>query len=412
MTPRHSDAHNNAHSDVLVLGGGIVGLATALAFSHRHPGARVTVLEKEARVARHQTGNNSGVVHAGIYYRPGSLKARLCLEGVRLMSDFCHEHGLAYDRCGKVIVATSEGEVQGLKDLLERARANGVPGVRAIDQSELRELEPHAAGLAALHSPNTAIVDYGRIAVKMAELIARGGGKVCTGARVTAIRRDASQVTVKTTRGDFSADYLINCGGLYSDHLARMDGLEPKVMIVPFRGEYYFLKPERRSLVRGLIYPVADPKLPFLGVHFTKTVGGNVEAGPNAVLGWRREGYSYRHLDVRELGEALRFPGFWKLAGRFWRVGMFEYARSFSKALFVRSLRKLVPEVGYDDLVRAGAGVRAQAIDAQGNLLDDFVLEATDRSLHVLNAPSPAATASLAIGAEITRRLEQLASRG
>jgi (S)-2-hydroxyglutarate dehydrogenase len=389
----------------VVVGGGIVGLATAYALTTRYPDARVVLLEKEDGVARHQTGHNSGVVHAGIYYAPGSLKATLCTRGVGMLEAFCREHGLAYEAVGKVIVATREAELPRLDALMERGARNGVPGLRPVDADELRDIEPHAAGIRGIHSPNTAIVDYGRISATLAEALRRRGVRIELGARVTGIAEDGDDVVVTTPRFTARARRLVACAGLHADRLARLAGATPSVRIVPFRGEYYFLTPERSHLVRGLIYPVADPELPFLGVHLTRTVHGEVEAGPNAVFALAREGYSHRVVRAGDLLETLAFAGFWRLAGRFWRVGAYEYYRSFSKAAFVASLRTLVPELTVADVRRGGAGVRAQAIGSDGRLVDDFAFVETERSLHVLNAPSPAATASLAIGEHLVDRV-------
>lgn len=395
--------------DLAVIGGGIVGLATTLALKERYPERSFVVLEKEAGVARHQTGHNSGVVHSGIYYRPGSLKAKLCVEGVRLLRAFCEEHGLTYDRCGKVIVATEERELPGLEELFRRGNENGVPGLELIGPERLRELEPHAAGLRAIHSPNTAIVDYAEVAAKMAELLRQRDVALWTGAEVTRI--DAGrEVRLHTSRGEVRARYLVNCAGLYADKVARMAGVTPEVRIVPFRGEYYLLRRDRRELVRGLIYPVPDPAMPFLGVHLTKTVHGEVEAGPNAVLAFAREGYRLTKVDLEELWDALSYQGFWRLAGRYWRTGAYEYYRSFSKGAFVASLQRLVPEIRDEDVNRGGAGVRAQALGRDGKPVDDFVVVERENALHVLNAPSPAATASLAIGRYLAARVPERAA--
>ncbi len=391
--------------DVAVVGGGIVGLATADALLARHPGLRLLLLEKEDDVARHQTGRNSGVVHAGIYYTPGSLRARLCVAGVGRLRDFCAEHGVAYDAVGKVIVATDEAELPRLDRLLERGAANGVPGLRMIDADELRAIEPHAAGLRAIHSPNTAIVDYpGVCRALLARLRARGA-RVVFGQPLVGVAEEPDGLRLATPGETFRARRLIACAGLHADRIARLAGAGPQVRIVAFRGEYYFLRPERSDLVRGLIYPVPDPALPFLGVHFTRTIHGEVEAGPNAVLALAREGYGWTHIDARDLAEVAGYPGFWRLARRFWRIGVFETYRSFSTAAFVRSLQKLVPAVTAADVRRGGAGVRAQAIDPQGRLVDDFAVVETERSLHVLNAPSPAATAALSIGDHLAERV-------
>lgn len=384
--------------DVAIVGGGIVGLATALALSRRAPGLKLVILEKEHAVGTHQTGRNSGVLHAGLYYRPGSLKARLCVEGKRRMEAFCQEHGVPYERCGKVVVATEERELPVLQQLFERGSANGVPGLELIGPGRLRELEPEAAGLAALYSPGTGIVDFRQVAAAMARLLAVRGVQVLTGARVLGVRRSDREAQVETTAGAVACRLLVNCAGLYSDVVARLAGDDPGVRIVPFRGEYYLLRPERRGLVRNLIYPVPDPALPFLGVHFTRMVSGEVEAGPNAVLALAREGYSWGRLNARELWGTLRYAGFRAVARRYWRTGLYEMWRSLSQRAFVASLRRLVPAVTTQDVVRGGAGVRAQAVAPDGRLLDDFHIVEAPRAVHVLNAPSPAATSSLAIG--------------
>ncbi len=389
---------------LLIIGGGIVGLATALAAQRRRRGDPVLVLEKEDHVAAHQSGHNSGVIHSGIYYRPGTLRAELCVSGAATMVEFCRQQGLPHEVCGKVIVATAPAELPRLEELRQRAEANGVRGVRLIGRDELRALEPHAAGLAALHVPSTGIADFAAVTRRYAELVVEAGGRVQTGARVRAIRSEPGGFVLETTAGEFAADFLINCAGLHSDRVARLAGADPGVQIVPFRGEYYELKAERRSLVRGLIYPVPDPRFPFLGVHFTRRVTGEVEAGPNAVLALKREGYRKTSFSPRDALDALSFPGFWRMAGRWWRVGFEEYHRSFSKRLFVRELQKLVPEIRRADLAGGGSGVRAQALGRDGSLVDDFQFVGHGRALHVLNVPSPAATASLKIGEKIVEQ--------
>ncbi len=391
--------------DIAVIGGGIVGLATARAVQTRFPGATLALLEKEANLARHQTGNNSGVIHSGIYYKPGSQKARLCVEGAQRMYSFCEAHGVAHRRCGKVIVATREAEIERLEELRTRASANGVPGVRRIDLKELRDIEPHAAGVAALWSPNTGIADYRAVCQALKREIVAAGGLVRLHHAVTGLRERAQHVEISTDRGTLRARYVINCAGLHADLLARMMGLSCDVQIVPFRGEYYFLRPERAGLVNGLIYPVPDPNFPFLGVHFTVTTDGRVEAGPNAVLAFAREGYRFADVNAGELSRTLTFPGFQRLARKHWRTGAYELYRSINKAEFVRSLQKLVPALRASDLVRGGAGVRAQAVRLDGSLVDDFLFLTSERSLHVINAVSPAATASLSIADVISAQL-------
>ena len=386
---------------VVIIGGGIVGLAVALEITRRFPQRRLLVIEKEDRVARHLSGHNSGVIHSGIYYKPGSMKARLCVTGATAMVEFCREHGVAHEVCGKVIVATAAEELPRLEELRRRGEANGLSGLRTIGPEELREIEPHAVGLQAVVVPSTGITDYAKVSEKYAELISAAGGTVMTSAAATGIRRVANEIVVETTRGAFSTSALINCAGLYSDRICRMAGDDPGVMIVPFRGEYYDLVPERVSLVRGLIYPVPDPRFPFLGVHFTRRISGKVDAGPNAVFALAREGYRHRDISLRDLGSALAFPGFWRMARKNWRNGFDEFRRSLSKPLFVRALQRLVPEINEKDLVPGGAGVRAQALKPDGTLVDDFQFVPSGKVLHVLNVPSPAATASLAIGQAI-----------
>lgn len=399
----------NTYFNLCVIGGGIVGLATARAYLEKLPGARVAVLEKEARLAMHQSGHNSGVIHQGIYYKPGSLKATLSVTGARQMVEYCEVKEIPFERVGKVIVATEDAERGRLKLLYERAVANGVPGVVMVNTDKLREIEPHAAGVAAIYSPNTAVVDYTRVAAALQEDIQARGGMVQTNARVTAVETRADEKVILTTAGEFATKYIVNCAGLYADALARMCGAQPDVRIIPFRGEYYHLTPEAQSRVRGLIYPVADPRLPFLGVHFTRTIHGTVEAGPNAVFALAREGYGWGRVSARETLGSLGFAGFWRMARRWGKTGFYEFYRSFSKPAFVRSLQKLVPEIAAVDLVRGGAGVRAQAVTASGELLDDFCFVESEHALHVLNAPSPAATASLAIGEYIAWRAQTVA---
>lgn len=389
---------------VVVIGGGIVGLSTAMAVSSRFPRLQVTLLEKEASLARHQTGHNSGVIHSGIYYRPGSLKARFTVAGARELIEFASERGIAHEICGKVVVAIDRAELPRLEELHRRAVANGVPGAAMIGASELREIEPYAAGVRALRVASTGIIDYVAVANAYADEIRSRGGEIRTSAQVLAITRDMPEFVVATTAGEVRAAHLINCAGLYSDVMARLAGCDPAVRIVPFRGEYYEIVPHRRHLVRSLIYPVPDPAFPFLGVHFTRMVGGGVEAGPNAVLALKREGYRKTDLAVREALETLGYAGFRKLAARYWRTGAGEIFRSISKSAFVRALQRLLPELRAADLVPGGSGVRAQAISADGTLLDDFAIETLGGAVHVLNAPSPAATASLPIGRAVAER--------
>lgn len=386
---------------VIIIGGGIVGLATAKALVEAERPVRPIVLEKEPAIAGHQTGHNSGVIHSGIYYKPGSLKARYTVQGAHEMVEFAQAHDIAYEICGKVVVATRPDELPRLAELERRGRANGVPGLEMIGPEQLREIEPHATGLQALAVASTGIIDYVGVAARYADIVRERGGEIRTGTRVLALRRDGGEWVVETSGGTLRTPSVINCAGLYSDVMARLTGSAPPVRIIPFRGEYYELVKERESLVRSLIYPVPDPAFPFLGVHFTRMVKGGVEAGPNAVLAFKREGYRKTDFDAREAWDTLSFPGFWKLAGRYWRTGAGEFHRSFSKAAFVRALQRLLPDLRIDDLHPAVAGVRAQAIDPSGALVDDFSIQVLGGVVHVLNAPSPAATASLPIGRHI-----------
>jgi L-2-hydroxyglutarate oxidase LhgO len=393
--------------NVVVVGGGIVGLAVALDLTRRFPRLRLLLLEKEDRVGRHQSGHNSGVIHSGVYYKPGSLKAKLCVSGAAAMVEFCREHGIPHQICGKVIVATQAEEFPGLEELRRRGEANGLTGLRLVGASELREIEPHTSGLRALVVPSTAITDYAAVCDKYAEIVAAGGGTVLTSHAVLGLKRRADEIVVETNRGAFSATAVVNCAGLFSDRIARLAGDDPQVMIVPFRGEYYDLIPERSSLVRALIYPVPDPRFPFLGVHFTRRVNGRVDAGPNAVLALRREGYRRRDLSLPDLASSLAFPGFWRMAAKHWRSGLDEFHRSFSKPAFVLALQRLLPEVLERDLIPGGSGVRAQALRSDGALVDDFQFVPSGKMLHVLNVPSPAATASIPIGRYIADMVAQ-----
>jgi (S)-2-hydroxyglutarate dehydrogenase len=391
----------DARYNVVVIGGGIVGLAVALEITRRFPRLRLLVVEKEERVARHQSGHNSGVIHSGIYYKPGSLKARLCVAGAAEMIAFCREHDIPHKVCGKVIVATSEEEQPRLEELRRRGEANGVGGLRLVSREELRELEPHARGLDALLVPTTGVTDYALVSEKYAQLTSAQGGTILTSAEVTRIHRRPGEIIVQTRRGAFSADFLINCAGLFSDRISRLAGDEPPIMIVPFRGEYYTLVPARESLVRALIYPVPDPRFPFLGVHFTRRVSGKVDAGPNAVLALQREGYRRTNFKLRDTASLLAFPGFWRMGIKHWRSGLGEFYRSLGKRAFVQALQRLVPEINEEDLEPGDSGVRAQAIALDGSLIDDFQFVAAEKMLHVCNVPSPAATASIPIGRNI-----------
>ena len=392
--------------EVAIIGGGIVGMATAMALTRR---SRVSllVLEAEDRLAPHQTGNNSGVIHSGLYYKPGSQKARTCIEGREALYRFCAERGIAHERCGKLVVATSPDEVPRLDELERRGGANGLEGLRRLGSHELREVEPHVAGIAGLFVPHTGIVDYVAVTKAYADEVRERGGEIVLRARLRRLRRSGGGLLLETAAGTFAAAHLVNCAGLQSDRVARLCGADPGVRIVPFRGEYFELAEHRRHLVRNLIYPVPDPSFPFLGVHFTRRVTGGVEAGPNAVLALKREGYRKTSLSPRDALATLMYPGFWRLATRYWRMGSGEMWRSWSKPAFVRALQRLLPELQAADLAPGGAGVRAQALAPDGALVDDFAIVAGGGMIHVLNAPSPAATASIAIG----RHIADLAAR-
>jgi (S)-2-hydroxyglutarate dehydrogenase len=388
-------------ADRVVVGGGILGLAVARECLLREPGSRVRVLEKEPRIACHQTGRNSGVVHAGIYYAPGSLKARLCVEGSAELYRYCDEKGIPYERCGKLVVATTEAELDALDELHRRSQANRVPGVKLVDEQELKEIEPNVAGVRGLHSPATGIVDFRRVADAYADDVLRMGGSIETSTRVLDIKPRGSIVELQTTRGRVDAASVITCAGLHSDRLARLTDAPATPRIVPFRGRYYALRNLSRNLVRGLVYPVPDPAFPFLGVHFTKQISGDVWVGPNAVLAFAREGYNARVVNPRDLWETLSYRGFRALARKYWRVGLAEMHGDLSKRSFTRALQRLVPSVRSEDLSEPHAGVRAQALSEDGRLLDDFWFDHADNVVHVRNAPSPGATSSLALAREI-----------
>jgi L-2-hydroxyglutarate oxidase len=392
--------------DFAVIGGGIVGLSTALHLTQAFPDLRVLLIEKEQGVARHQSGHNSGVIHSGIYYKPGSLKAKLCVEGARAMVAFCEEHGIPYKICGKLIVATQPDELPRIQALLDRARANGLQDVQMLNAAQIREYEPHCGGLWALRIPSSGITDYVAVCEKYAELIEQGGGSVRTGMKVTAIECRTNAVIVRTNQDDFETRFVINCAGLHSDRIGRLSGDKSSASIVPFRGEYYDLVPEKQYLVKNLIYPAPDPRFPFLGVHFTRRIHGGVDAGPNAVLAFKREGYRWNDVSLVDIFEMISFPGFWRLACKNWRYGAEELYRSLSKAAFVSSLQRLVPEIQSSDLIADGSGVRAQAVQRDGSLVNDFCFVRSANVLQVYNVPSPAATASLSIGQEIARMAE------
>jgi L-2-hydroxyglutarate oxidase LhgO len=392
--------------DIAVIGGGIVGCSFAMQAAQRFPDRRIVLLEKEPGVARHQTGHNSGVIHSGIYYTPGSLKARFCVEGARTMVEFCQQHAISHEVCGKLIVASNSEEAAYLDDLRARGAANGLVGLRLLAPDEMREFEPHVGGIRALLVPSTGITDYSQVTAKYAEIAQKNGAELKTSAEVRGFRSSPNEIVVQTRNEDVVARYVVNCAGLFSDHIARLADHDPGMMIIPLRGEYYDLVDSRKALVRSLIYPTPDPRYPFLGVHFTRRIHGQVDAGPNAVLAFRREGYKWKDFDLGEAIETVTYPGFRKLAKMQWKYGLSEFRRSLSKREFVRSCQKLVPEVRYEDMQPGGSGVRAQALSPDGSLVDDFRFVPRDRFLHVLNVPSPAATASLPIGREILRMVE------
>ena len=392
--------------DTAIIGGGLVGLATAMALTEQ-TSARLLLVEAENELASHQSGHNSGVIHSGLYYKPGSLKARNCVVGRELMYAFCAEHGVAYDRCGKLVVAIDDSQLPALDELERRGAANGLTGMRRVTAEQIREREPHVQAVAGLEVPETGIVDYKGVAREYARLTQSAGGTIEKQARVIAVAQRGDELTIETTRGQFACRNLINCAGLQSDRVARLCGVETGVQIIPFRGEYYQLIPSRESLVRDLIYPVPDARFPFLGVHFTRMIHGGIEAGPNAVLALARHGYTRTSFSPRDMAGLLGYGGFWRMASRYWRTGCGEMYRSWSRRAFVRALQALVPELRYEDIVPAGAGVRAQAVAPNGMLVDDFVIAERERMIHVVNAPSPAATASISIG----RTIAELAVR-
>ena len=391
-TPMNSQSY-----DIGIIGGGILGLATAMHLAREYPRYKIAVVEKEAEVARHQTGHNSGVIHAGIYYAPGSQKANFCATGGKLLREFCDERGIRYEMCGKLIVAIDDDEVPRLEELYRRGTANGAEGLEMIGPERLKELEPHTVGVQAIFSPNTGIIDYNKVSQAYATEMRESGGDLATNTEVKKIVRRNGTLHLETTKGEVSAKYLINCSGLQADKTARMMGVDIGVRIIPFRGEYFSLKPERSSLVNGLIYPVPDPNLPFLGVHFTRRIGGTVEAGPNAVMALGREAYKKTDIDLLDTLATISYPGFWRMSMKYWKTGFKEQYRSMMKGVFVKSLQTLIPEIRGEDLHAPGAGIRAQAVDRKGRLLQDFSIAETENAIHVLNAPSPGATSSLSI---------------
>ena len=383
--------------DIAIIGGGILGMASAMALTAQFRSSLI-VLEAEDKLAAHQTGHNSGVIHSGLYYKPGSLKAKNCVEGRERLYRFCQENDIAHDRCGKLVVAIEEREIPALDELERRGRANGLQGIRRLDAADLKEYEPHVTGVAGLHVPDTGIVDYVQVTQAYARKTQEKGGTVWTNARLRSCKRRADELVLETTRGPVRCRHLINCGGLQCDRVARLCGVEPNLQVVPFRGEYYELNPDRCSLVKNLIYPVPDPRFPFLGVHFTRMIHGGIEAGPNAVLAFKREGYTWHDFSFRDVLQMAGFRGFWTMARKFWKTGLGEMYRSLSKRSFWQALNRLIPELRLEDIHFAGSGVRAQAIEASGALVDDFRIVEGERMIHVLNAPSPAATASITIG--------------
>ncbi|WP_408009754.1 L-2-hydroxyglutarate oxidase [Pseudalkalibacillus sp. A8] len=391
--------------DVMIIGGGIVGLSTAYALTERNPSLKIAVIEKENSWAKHQTGHNSGVIHSGIYYKPGSLKARFAKDGGRKLASFCEQYGISYEQCGKVIVATDEKELTAMHNLYERGLQNGLD-IKLLDHVELKEEEPHVNGIKAIKVPQAGIIDYVGVCSAIVEVLEKRGADLFLGTEAKSIEEGPGEVTVETTSGTYRTRHLVNCCGLQSDRMAKRSGQNPDLKIVPFRGEYFELKPEKEYLVKNLIYPVPNPDFPFLGVHFTRMIGGGVEAGPNAVLGFKREGYRKRDISLKDLSETLTYPGFWKLASSYWKEGLDEMVRSFNKRAFVRSLQRLVPSIEADDLMPAPAGIRAQALKSDGSLVDDFFLVHSKRSTHVCNAPSPAATACFPIGEHIASVLD------
>lgn len=387
--------------DITIIGGGIVGTATALSIL-KDKKLNLLLLEAESSLAAHQTGNNSGVIHSGLYYKPGSLKALNCTTGREMMYAFCEEYKLPFDRCGKIVVATRKEEIAALNMLEERGKANGLSGIKRLNAEEIKQYEPHATGIDGLLVPQTGIVDYIAVTNKYAELIRNNGGEIKLNSKLNGVKSDGKDLVLIAGDEEYRTKFVVNCGGLQSDRIAKLFGVDPKLQIIPFRGEYYKLKKEKEYLVKNLIYPVPDPQFPFLGVHFTRMINGGVEAGPNAVLAFKREGYKKTDFSFTDILEMKLYPGFWKMAARYYKMGFQEFRRSFSKELFVKSLQKLVPEIQLDDIEVGGAGVRAQALERDGKLVDDFRIVEAERMVHILNAPSPAATASLSIGKTIS----------
>ena len=386
--------------DIIVIGGGIIGTATALSLANNSK-LNVFLIETEMELASHQTGNNSGVIHSGLYYKPGSLKAKNCIEGREMLFNFCEEHDIEFERCGKIVVATNEPELNALEELFKRGNANGLVGIKKLNAEEIKNYEPGASGISGLFVPQTGIVDFTEVTKTYAKLFLENGGRIETDCKFLSLKNFNREFVIVTTKGEFKTKFIVNCAGLYCDRVAKLCGVDPGLQIVPFRGEYFKIKKEKEYLVKNLIYPVPDPRFPFLGVHFTRMIKGGIEAGPNAVLAFKREGYLKSDFSLKDISQVFLYPGFWKMASKYYRMGFAEFYRSFSKTAFVKALQKLVPEIKKDDIEPGGAGVRAQALEPNGNLVDDFRIVEAERMIHVLNAPSPAATASLSIGRTI-----------
>ena len=392
--------------DFVIIGGGIIGTATAMALQ-KNSNHKILIIEAEDKLAAHQTGNNSGVIHSGLYYKPGTLKAKNCTEGRELMYRFCEENDITHEKCGKIVVAVSESELEPLNMLYERGTANGLEGLKKLNAGELKEYEPNVSGIAGLLVPQTGIVDYKKVTQIYAAKVKDNNGEIKLNCKFLSVKKSGNELIVSTNLGELKTKFLVNCGGLYSDRIAKTCGVDPGLMIIPFRGEYYKLKNDKEHLVKNLIYPVPDPSFPFLGVHFTRMIDGGVEAGPNAVLAFKREGYSHTDISLRDVSGMLAYIGFWRMASKYYKMGFGEFHRSISKSAFVKALKKLVPDIESDSIEKGGAGVRAQALEASGKLVDDFRIVEADRMIHVLNAPSPAATASISIGnyiAELAKR--------
>jgi (S)-2-hydroxyglutarate dehydrogenase len=390
--------------DIAVIGGGIVGTSTALALQQSGKYS-ILILEAESKLAAHQTGNNSGVIHSGLYYKHGSLKAKNCVFGRELMYRFCEDNNIKYEQCGKIVVAANRNEIPSLNELERRGKENGLEGLKRLSAEEIKEYEPHASGIEGLFVPQTGIVNYTEVTETYGKLISEAGGEIKLNSRLISIAKDGDSIVLNTTAGEFKTKFLVNCAGLQSDRIAKICGVDPKLKIIPFRGEYYKIKKGKEYLVKNLIYPVPDPKFPFLGVHFTRMIKGGVEAGPNAVLAFKREGYEHKDFSIKDVSEMFFYSGLWKMASKHYKMGIGEFYRSFSKTAFVKALQKLIPEIEYDDVYPEGSGVRAQALEPNGKLVDDFRIIEAEKMIHVLNAPSPAATASLSIGKTIAEKV-------